>query len=654
MRKVRTTLDYGLALLPGAATGALAFQAGGFFADSWTPVACVLGVLLVLRITLSERPFAGLSRPLLAALFALTLFSAWVLASSWWSDSPGRATIEYSRVLTYLLALVLLGSTPWTRRRTTVAITGVVAALAVIVGAALIARLRPDLLTGPGGVDPRRMAWPITYWNGLGFVAAAASVLALHLASWEGSARTLRPLAAALLPGLAAGLYLTLSRGAIVSLAVGLVAYVVIGRPRALICTVVAAGAPTVLAVLTVYDAPSLLGYDPTLPGTISDGRRVANDLLLAMLVAGGLRALLLPVDAWLARLRLPAWSWPVRAGVAAGVLALVTVGLFASGAVSWGRAQADTLLHGSAVQEDDIRTRLLTFDNNGRFAHWRVSLDAFEAHPLLGDGAGTYEVDWKRERSVNFQVVDGHSLYFETLGELGLVGLALLLTALGALVVGLAWRARGPDRPLLAAVLAAVLTWAAHAALDWIWELTSATIWVFGLAAVALAAPAGAGPVDRAVGRLVRVVLGLGALLLLLVPVNVYRSQTAYTTAVEAYKARDCARSTDAALDALDALPVRADALEIIAYCDLRSGRPELAVSAARRAVELDPRSWDRRYALAISLAIAGRDPRAEAAEALRLNPMDPLAQGAVAAFETGKQKTWTRRALRLPLPGR
>ena len=44
-------------------------------------------------------------------------------------------------------------------------------------------------------------------------------------------------------------------------------------------------------------------------------------------------------------------------------------------------------------------------------------------------------------------------------------------------------------------------------------------------------------------------------------------------------------------------------------------------------------------------------QDPRAAAADALRLNPQQPEAQDAVKAFKTSKPAAWERRARRLPL---
>lgn len=652
MRRARALLDYAIALLPGLAVALLGFRAGGFFPDAWWPVAIVVGVLLALRLTLAEKPLEGLSAPLLVALASLALLALWVLASAWWSHAPGRATTEYSRLLLYILTLLLLGSSAWSRRRTTFALTGVLIGISAVVGAGLVARLLPEVLTASLGNDSRRLDWPITYWNGMGLLAAIGVLLALHLTSWTGSARTLRPFAAALLPPLAATLYLTLSRGAILAGAVGLVLYVVLGRPRGLICGLLAAGAPTVLAVLAAYHAPSLLGYDPTLPGTIQDGRDVAEEVGQAMAVAFVLRVLLLPLDGWLARLSPRRPSRRVRVGAGAATVVALIVAAFATGAVAWAQTQTDTLLRGSAVRDDDVRTRLLTVDNDGRFEIWGVALRGFDRSPLLGSGAGTFELEWKRERVLPDQLIDAHSLYMETLGELGVVGGLLLVVGLAALLGGAAWRIRGPERPLQAAVLAVLATWALHAALDWDWELTAVTIWVFGLAGAALAAPRGTGPLARPLGRLTRVGLALGCLVLVLLPISVSRSQAHIYAGVRAFIAGDCTRASDAALDSIDTLGDRAEPWELLTYCDLRAGEPQLALRAAQQAVRLDPDNWDSHYALALAQAAVGVDPRPAAARALELNPLEGYARAAVRAFRTGGPKTWARRAAALPPP--
>ncbi len=55
-------------------------------------------------------------------------------------------------------------------------------------------------------------------------------------------------------------------------------------------------------------------------------------------------------------------------------------------------------------------------------------ALDDYRAHAALGSGAGTFERWWLADRDVALKVRDAHSLYLETLAELGPFGLAALL----------------------------------------------------------------------------------------------------------------------------------------------------------------------------------------------------------------------------------
>ena len=75
----------------------------------------------------------------------------------------------------------------------------------------------------------------------------------------------------------------------------------------------------------------------------------------------------------------------------------------------------------------------------------WRV--DSFAAHPLTGVGAGSFGVEWRRERESDDFAQDAHSLYLETLAELGLVGGVAARAFLGAVLLGVA--RSGPTRAI-------------------------------------------------------------------------------------------------------------------------------------------------------------------------------------------------------------
>ena len=89
--------------------------------------------------------------------------------------------------------------------------------------------------------------------------------------------------------------------------------------------------------------------------------------------------------------------------------------------------------------------------------------------------------------------------------------------------------------------------------------------------------------------------------------------------------RAGDCATATDEALNSIDALSSQAGAFEVLGWCDARAGQQKLAVAAMRNAQRRDPGDWHYAYGLAVTQALAGQDPRPAAAQARRLNPLDP-----------------------------
>jgi O-antigen ligase len=130
------------------------------------------------------------------------------------------------------------------------------------------------------------------------------------------------------------------------------------------------------------------------------------------------------------------------------------------------------------------------------RGEYWRIALGSFADHPVAGVGTGGFHVELWRERDDDQFAYDAHSLYLETLAELGLVG-ALLLLAFGfSLAGGLARRARAaPGDPLLAAAGGVLAAYAVHAGLDWDWEVPAVTLVALLLAAAAIQRPETPGP---------------------------------------------------------------------------------------------------------------------------------------------------------------
>jgi hypothetical protein len=253
--------------------------------------------------------------------------------------------------------------------------------------------------------------------------------------------------------------------------------------------------------------------------------------------------------------------------------------------------------------------------------------------------------------RPVADTAVDGHSLYLEVMGELGIVGLALLVIGLVVLLGGFAARARGPGRGPAAALLACGIAWALHAGIDWDWEMPAVTWWLFALGGMALAAA----PERRwlgAPGRTTRIAAGLGCAVLAITPVLVIRSQSKLDEAVDALRSGRCGQAIDAALDSAGAIGARREPFEVIGFCDVRLGRADLAERALQNAVERDPESWEPEYGLALVRGSFGRDPRPAIQRALALNPRSPMVVYAADRLIGSSPSRWRREARRLALP--
>jgi len=593
------------AAVPALLVGYCAFNAGGYFPDIPGVVAAVLLVVLALRVALLPAPFAGIGRRAGIAGLVLVVLAGWTLASMGWSHAPARAAFEADRVLAYLLALVLMAAMPWRSGRLRALARGVAAACVVVCLAALASRLVPGVWPSAPNIQPQRLSYPLTYWNALALLAMLGLTLCAHLACAATEPRGVRAAAAAAFPPLAVTALLTFSRGGLALAVLAPLAYAALERPRRAGTVALATVPASVLAVVVAYETES--------PGTA-----LALVTLAAAAVAGGL-AWRLPDDLG-ARL-VPERARPWLA-VGAGVVALAAVGYVAvRQAEGFGRRP---------VAGADQRARLTDTSSNGRAEYWRVAWRAFAAAPLRGEGAGTYQLAWWRERRTPAAVAHAHSLYLEALAELGVPGLALVLAALGLALAGL-WRRRraGPDRSAAGALLVAAAAWCLHAALDWDWQMPAVTIWLFAAAGAALAqAPRGPSrlPVPaRAALAFVLMAAAAG-------PAAVALSENRVEAAEAAYRGGRCADARSLARMASAALSVRPEPAAIQGFCALRAGDAAGARRWIGEAIRRDPRDWELRYDRAVVLARTGGDPAPDLAAAGRLDPLEPDVTAAAA----------------------
>jgi len=571
-----------------------------------------------------------------------------------WSSSAARSIYEFDRNLLYLTVFAVIAARPGGSSAARWLVRGVALALVVICAAGLAPHLLPETFSPPEG-DPAgdRLSWPLGYWNAIGLAAAMGLVLCVHVAGELREHLAVRVLAAGATPGLAAALYLTLSRGSFLAAAVGLLLLIVLGRSRGMTGALVATAPTITMALLAAAGAGVLTdAYDPGSPATIDAGRELAGQLGLLCAAAAVVRLAMTPADRRLGALDLVPWSARRRAAVAAVAVAALAAIVVVSDAPSrlsdqWREFRS------SAPVDSQGGGRLLEASANGRVEHWNVALRSWRSEPLHGVGAGLYVHEWAERRPLTFTVQDAHSLYLETLAELGLVGLLLLLVALLAPLAA-ALRRRREDRTLWSAVFAVAVMWMVHAGIDWDWEVPAVTLPVIALLAAACArdVPRATGRLARA--RLPRLLAGLAVLLVALTPVRVAASQRSVNEALEAFRAGDCATTIDRSLDAQSVFGSRPDVYELIGYCDVRLGRPDLAERMLSSAVQHEPRSWELYYGLALIRGAAGKDPRPSLREALERNPREEIVRDAAQRMAGDKPRVWRReaRASRLIIP--
>jgi hypothetical protein len=649
--------DAVLLALPGVLVVYTGFHAGGFFADTQAVLGVALAAVLLLRVTFAHQPFGGANLAVGLTAGALSLLAGLILLSAEWSHAPARALLEFDRALVYVLAVLLFGSLAMTRERLSWMLRGLALAAIVVCTAGLITRLLPEVWPIAPNIGPTRLSYPVTYWNTLGLIGALGTILCLHLTCSEREPRWVRVAAAPAIPLLASTVYLTLSRGAMGSGLIGVAAYLLLGRPRALLGGLLAAGPAAVFAVRACYRGAALVSTEPTSALAVAQGKQAASTVALCAIGAAAVRLLLLPPDSWLAARR------PRRA-VLAGATAVAVIGVVAAVATldvprrvseqyeAFLRPGADYRLRA------DPRQRIFNPTNNGRIDLWAAALKGYRAAPWRGQGAGTYQVIWFQHRPFNTQDFDAHSLYLEMLSELGIPGLALTAVALLTIMVGTARRIRGPDRAMFAAVFAAMLTWTVRAGADWDWEMPVVTLWLFAVGGATLATPLqGKEPARRAhavlrPGPTLRLLIAIGCLVLAVAPARVAVSQWQLNRSVRAFDRGDCREAVDASLDSISAMGVRSEPFQILGWCDVRLGRPDLAIRAMSQAVSRDPRNWEYHYGLALVRGAARLDPRPAASQAARLNPHEPLADRAVQRFRTADPQRWRALALGSRLP--
>ncbi len=451
---------------------------GGYGAQVRAAIALLTWWAVMLVIVLGGRPHTRLPRTGLVATGSLVALGILATLSLSWSGDDGRTFTEVVRIAGYagLLALVLLLSPAGSGRAW---LTGVAAGLVGIACLALGSRLLPSAFSEPEliRVSPgvqNRLSYPIGYWNGLGTCMAMALVL---LAWLQASARSrgARTVAAALILVPALTLLFTSSRGGVAALAAGLIALVAIERHRSrLLVGALPAIAGCGVAVLLALQRDELLNGPVRGHEATTQGRTllVFTLVLIALMAIG--RYLIDPFAEHVQA------STRVGTGLVAAAC-VVALAVAAIGDLPGRIADFNNPPPPRPPRSVELLRHLGSAGGQGRYQLWQSALKAFRHEPVRGIGAGGYEAWWTEKGSIFHPARDAHSLYLETLAELGILGGLCLAWFLAAIAAGALKAVR---RSETAVALAVVVAGALSAAVDWIWELPAA----FGCVVIAAA----------------------------------------------------------------------------------------------------------------------------------------------------------------------
>jgi hypothetical protein len=600
----------------------LALQDGGYGVFERQQAGLVVWWLCALLLAFGILPRARPAREArIAALGGAALIAVTAIGLIA-TESTGRTSVEIARVVAYagVLTVIWLGVGPGTWRS---AAAGLGAAALLIPALAIVSRLDPSVAGDPeltGG----RLAYPLGYWNGLAAWSAAAFAVGIAASAHQRRAG-LRALGLAALPVAGLALHLTYSRGGLAALVVGIAVVVAASPNRVTACAHAAVGlAGSALAVLIVRSQPEIAN------GTGTDGAWIVAVALTAICVACAGAA------GVTRRFGLDGRSFRVPRGRAAA-LAGVCVALALAGGIVAATASRDSTELATVPDSElsgDPAARLLTLDGD-RGDLWVSALAAFADDPFTGTGAGTFQFWWDRDGGRVVEVRDAHSLYLESLAELGLPGLIALAVLLAGLLLGAVRARRALERTsdlgASAGLLAVAAVFCFAATFDWHWE--SSALVVLGLGGAAVAAGAAAVRV-RPGSRLAPRRLALIALAVIAgavqVPGIVAANRSQAAEAAFAAGLRD--HAVELAGDAVQAEPWAAEPRALRGYLLLAQDDTAAARDDALDAVHLEPTNWRHRLLLARVEVAAGDYAAARAAleQLARLRPGAAVDPGA------------------------
>jgi tetratricopeptide (TPR) repeat protein len=644
---------------------------GGLNLESMTStemaLTLVAGLLVATSVLLAPSGRRAYGAWPVGLLLAFTVLSALSIV---WSVQPDVSWQESGRLLAYSavfatgVALVRVVPERWP-----VVLGGLTLAAVVVCGYALLTKTFPSL--APLAFYAR-LKEPYGYWNAVGLTAAMGVICCMWLGARRDGHALLRALAYPAMGLLLLTLVLAYSRGALAGLALGLVLWLCLVPLRLRGATVLIVGALGAVAVgAWDFSRHALSSEGVPLAERTAAGHQLGA-LVVAMLAALTIAGI--AIGFYTAR-RAPSPLTRRRAG-AALLAAIVLAAIAFAGALAHSQrgftgsiSHAFSDLTNPNAKAPPNTPGRLTAVASVRARYWKEAFQVFDAHPVLGSGAGGYATAHLRYETQTLEVKHAHGFIVQTLADLGLVGLVLALALLFAWMAAAGrpthlfnrrwsgWRAwlelrsgeppgwrrlRGreltsftPERIGMLSMLCLVVVFGAHSLIDWTW-------YVPGNACVALLCAgwlAGRGELVPATGAAIsrraprtalsatRIAIAgavlVAALLAMWSQWQPQRSEEAAQQADALLAAHDPRAASAAANTAIARDPLSVEALLTLANVQQASGQPALARATLERAVRLqpsNPQTW-----LALGQHDGTSDPVAAVTELRAAIYLDP-----------------------------
>jgi hypothetical protein len=467
----------------------------GYPVTHWAPGVLVLLALLALTLSSVRLRLAEVPLAVRVAVACLALYTVLSYLSILWAQVPADAWEGANRTLLYLIVFALFAL--WSQSAGSAALllgawTLTMIALAAVVLLHIDSAAHPAALFSEG-----RLKYPGDYENACAAVWCMVLWPALLLSAGGRLHWALRGLFAGGTVLLADLALLSQSRGSLYATVIMLILVFALlpGRVRTFMVLV-----PIALAVGVTTPTALHVG-DRLLHG--GDVHAALHAATAAIFLAALLVALLVALGAALESRGVLGEAVAARMRRAVGAIAVATlVAMLVGGWVAAGDPVArvkhgwQTFKGGYAADNANVN-RLVSGLGSGRYDFYRVALDEFRAHPIVGIGADNFAQQYLARGHEKGQTPHyPHSVELRTLSQAGVVGVLLAVVGLGAaLLVGgrvaLSSIGRRTD-PLGATVAAAALSgfayWLVHGSFDWFWEFAGLAAPAFALLGLACA----------------------------------------------------------------------------------------------------------------------------------------------------------------------